>query len=70
MTITEFDIIRPYLKDDIDINIQINKTKTYKLIPEYWGNHDGRWNVKCEKCGWQSPDIPCDEDSPYIVCPN
>lgn len=65
MTLEDFDKVRPYLKD----NVEIELVQAYRLVPKYWGNHDGRWNVECEACGWMSEDIPKNSDSPYARCP-
>ena len=43
-----------------------------KLKREYWGNHDGRYNMLCSNCGWRSTDIhPGDtEPTECPVCDN
>lgn len=71
MTLKEFDMIRPFLPNDADFeisitNIQKNKRKKVlpTLIKETWGNHDGRYNMKCPNCGWQSCDIRPGEIEP------
>lgn len=63
MTLKEFDDIRPYLPKDVNIKIEFptafpTTSTPSTLIKETWGNHDGRYNMKCIECGWQSPDIP------------
>ena len=77
MTLKEFDEIRPYLPKNINIQIEfptkslaslIEETSTSTLIKETWGNHDGRYNMKCCKCGWQSHDIRPGETEPE-KCP-
>ena len=73
MTLKEFDDIRPYLPKDVNIKIEFptKSCTTYTLstlIKETWGNHDGRYNVKCSKCGWQSHDIHPGEFEPE-KCP-
>lgn len=82
MTLKEFDMIRPFLKDDANIEIEIkkiydaNKSITAKskakLKREYWGSHDGSYNMFCSNCGWRSTDIhPGDtEPTKCPVCDN
>ena len=80
MTLKEFDMIRPFLKDDANIEIEIKKicdtnkaiVPIAKLKREYWGNHDGRYNMLCSNCGWRSTDIhPGDtEPTECPVCDN
>lgn len=71
MTLKEFDAIRSYLPKNINIIIEPPNTapsnKGY-LVKETWGNHDGRYNMKCPKCGWQSHDIRPGEFQPE-KCP-
>lgn len=58
MTIKELKKVIQYLPDDLQIDITNIGKRPPRLVKEFWGNHDGRYNVKCEACGWQSPDIP------------
>ena len=46
------------------------------MMIEEWGNHDGRFNIKCRCCGYRSHDIPA-SSKPIIrdqisnmVCPS
>lgn len=60
MTLKEFDAIRSYLPKNINIIIEfpnIAPSNKGHLVKETWGNHDGRYNMKCTECGWQSSDI-------------
>ena len=73
MTLKEFDDIRSYLPKDVNIKIEFptkscTTSTSSTLIKETWGNHDGRYNVKCSKCGWQSHDIRPGEIQPE-KCP-
>ena len=56
MTLKEFDAIRKYLPEDIEISIGESAYGDYKI--EEWGNHDGRFNMKCSVCGYTTDDIP------------
>lgn len=59
MTLREFDNIRQYLPDDVQI--EIISAAPQQLAPKSdevwaielydWGNHDGRFNVMCAACG-------------------
>lgn len=72
MTLTEFDAIRQYLPDDTELLIVKPKKRSNAprrtLIEEHWGNHDGRYNMKCIQCGWSSEDI-FPGQFPPSVCP-
>lgn len=77
MKLSEFDKIRQYLPDDMEIFLEeaIYPAKEDKppiphhtLKPEYWGNHDGRYNARCTACGWRSDDIRADKPMPDY-CP-
>ena len=82
MTLKEFDAIRSYLPKNINIIIELPNTASSNkghLIKETWGNHDGRYNMKCPNCGcrynmkcpncgWQSYDIRPGEIEPK-KCP-
>ena len=71
MTLKEFDAIRSYLPKNINIIIELPNTAPSNkghLVKETWGNHDGRYNMKCIECGWQSPDIRPGETEP-TECP-
>lgn len=57
MTLKEFDNIRPYLPDNTEITINTSPKFEPAITLEFWGNHDGRFNLKCRNCGWRSDDI-------------
>ena len=58
MTLKEFDAIRKYLPEDIEISIGESETVYGDYEIEEWGNHDGRFNMRCSVCGYASDDIP------------
>lgn len=58
MTLKEFDRIRPYLPDTVQVEVIGEMIQTEPADDEVWavslcswGNHDGRFNVMCAKCG-------------------
>lgn len=81
MKLSEFDKIRKYLPDDVEITINGNteecmthpitkqKVSRKPLEKQTWGNHDGRYTVFCPVCGWISGDIRANEPMP-TRCPN
>ena len=81
MKLSEFDHIRKYLPDDVEITINGNteecithpitkqKVSRKPLEKQTWGNHDGRYNAYCPVCGWISGDIRANEPMP-TRCPN
>ena len=66
MTLAEFDAIRQYLPDDTEVILKtITPPYTGPGPGEDWavwlcnfGNHDGRFNVLCHACGYNSEDYP------------
>lgn len=69
MTLKEFNLIRSYLPEDIEIEIIIKDKKESSLVKEEWCNHDDRYNMRCTLCGWVSPDIPRHEVYGNLTCP-
>lgn len=83
MKLSEFDKIRPFLpdyvqiivvdsKEEVDMMIHpVTKQKVQRkpLEKQTWGNHDGRYNAHCPICGWTSGDIPARDPMP-TYCPN
>lgn len=67
MKLSEFDQIRKFLPDDFEIELK-GVVPTPKFIKETWGNHDGRYNMRCEACGYITGDIPRNQ-LPPIICP-
>ena len=65
MKLKDFKTIMEYLPDDIEITVG-EVVSTPRLVKEFWGNHDGRYNVKCEACGWTSADIPRNGYPPHV----
>lgn len=72
MKLSEFKLIMPHLPSDTEIIIKsigsITASMESTLVEEHWGNHDGRYNVKCTVCGWVSDDIQLSAEKP-TYCP-
>lgn len=71
MKLSEFDKIRPFLKNDVEVEIVgMDNSPPKTLIKQTWGNHDGRYNMLCTVCGWTSRDIfPGRNDEEPKFCP-
>lgn len=82
MTLKEFDQIRPFLPEGTEVTIStgIGPGQSIPCVGEdwaieiaTWGNHDGRFNVHCQNCGWYSEDIPArlrgDTEKAYLKKP-
>lgn len=81
MKLSEFDKIRKYLPDDVEITINgtaneymthpMTKQKVLRrsLEKQECGDHYGRYTVFCPVCGWISGDIRANEPMP-TRCPN
>ena len=71
MKLKEFDSIRPYLPNDVEIIIKSSNNEVVEAEPvmepameiAYYGNHDGRFNLRCRCCGYYSKDIPREQRS-------
>lgn len=66
MKLSELKQIIHLLPDDTEVTI--GEAQTSHLVKETWGNHDGRYNMRCTVCGWTSNDISA-RDNPPTVCP-
>lgn len=69
MTLKEFDAIRKYLPEDIEISIRESAYGNYEI--EDWGNHDGSFNMRCSVCGYTTDNMP--RNTPIAegtLCPN
>lgn len=74
MTLAEFDQVRPFLPDDVEIALTINlggriKTEKPSLERLDFGSHDKRYNLRCPNCGWISDDIYPGQYEP-ACCPH
>lgn len=69
MKISELKVIIDQLDDNMEVTF-VNVVRKETLKAEYWGNHDGRYNVHCHAkgCGYTSDDIPGNVPAP-TVCP-
>ena len=56
MTLEEFDKLRPYLKDGVEVELVVkdDKASSSAMFIEEWGNHDGRFNIACHCCDYRS----------------
>lgn len=69
MKVSELKSIIHLLPPDTEVTIgEPPKIKTSTLKREEWGNHDGRYNMRCSACGWVSDDIPRNQIPPTF-CP-
>lgn len=71
MKLSELKTIMHLLPDDTEITISnapVSTAPLETLKREDWGNHDGRYNMRCTICNWVSDDIRRD-GTPPIVCP-
>lgn len=80
MKLSEFDKIRKYLPDDVEVTINgtadeymvhpVTHQKVLRKLLEKqeWGNHDGRYNAHCPVCNWTSGDIRAQDPMP-TYCP-
>lgn len=73
MKLSELKEIMNLLSDDTEVivkNPSSIKKESGGLVTEKWGNHDGRYNVRCTLCGYVSPDIfPGRGEKAPIYCP-
>lgn len=68
MTLEEFDKLRPYLKDDVEVELVVKEGKASSpaMHIEEWGNHDGRFNIACHCCDYRSADMPLRQKSAMV----
>lgn len=67
MTLKEFDNIRPILPPDTQVIVKITTPPDKKtpalesaIYGDDFGNHDGRFSLRCRNCGWIS-------DNEYVM---
>lgn len=68
MKLIEFAEIMKYLPGDTEVEIVTKNQKQMKpaMMIEEWGNHDGRFNLKCRSCGYRTSDIPRDQKAAMV----
>lgn len=69
MKLSELKTIMHLLPDDTEITISNAPVSTILLETlkrEDWGNHDGRYNMRCTVCNWVSNDIQKDATPPVV----